>query len=341
MRKTTKSMLITALILFCAGLLLALSSALFVKIKKIDAFGTEKKTELIQTKTLSLAQILSDSPKSNYVKKLSKKEFSKIEIVSFAGDVVIKESSSETKLELDKTNVNNLSAEIIRETLIIKEEAPVGFMGFFIDENKISFQGLRHIFGIGNSINAEKTITLYVKDTVLPEEIDVISTVGDVTLDKVSAKKISIASDFGTVALKNSVKNADSKIKGEFSSVKLKNYKYTSCAIATKFGSVDAEVLDGENQSTVIDIWAGNVDLKTNLPIKHYKLDLSTSLGSIERNGKKEGKKLSETSSTNSRITIGILAGDVDLSFEGNEEDPDKKSPNDTFVDLQAKDQLI
>ena len=139
------------------------------------------------------------------------------------------------------------------------------------------------------------------------------------------------------------MKNADSKIeiKGEFYSVKLKNYKYTSCAIATKFGSVDAEVLDGENQSTVIDIWAGNVDLKTKLPIKHYKLDLSTSLGSIERNGKKEGKKLSETSSTNSRITIGILAGDVDLSFEGKEEDHDKTSPNDTFVDLQAKDQLI
>lgn len=317
-------MLVTALILFCAGLVLALSAGLYAKIKKVDVFGTEKASELIQSKTISLAEILSESPNSNYMKKLTKKEFSKIEIVSFSGDVVLKQSDSKTELKIDKANTNNLQYEIIGETLVVKEIEPVSFMGFFIDEKGISFQGLRHIFGSGNSVNSEKTITLTIKKGTELEEASLSSTVGNVTLDGVSAKQTKIKSGFGKVNVFNSQDCPDSKIEinGSFSSVELKNNLYTSCIISAKIGSVDALILEGENQSTVIDLWMGDANIKTKLPTKLYKLDLSTMLGNVERNKESCGKKLSEKSSTNSRITVGILSGNVSLSFDGkNEED--------------------
>ena len=58
MKKTTKSMLITSLILFAAGLILALSSALYVKISGIDPFLVEQKVKSINTSHLSASNSL-------------------------------------------------------------------------------------------------------------------------------------------------------------------------------------------------------------------------------------------------------------------------------------------
>lgn len=316
-------MLISALILFCAGLLLALSASLYAKIKKVDVFGTEKKGELIQSKTISLSEILSESPDSNYVKKLSKIEFSKIEITSFAGKVILRKADSKTELKIDKANTKNLKCEIIGETLVIKEEDPVSFMGFFIHEKGISFRGLRHIFGSGNSINSEKTITLFVDPEAELDEIAIHSTIGNITCDGVSAKHMKIKSGVGKVKVANCKKVPDAKIEidGGITSVKLQNNLYGSCNIDSKIGSVDAIILEGENQSTVIDLLLGDAKIKTKLPTKLYKLDFSTVLGKIERNQKSFGKKLTEKSSTNSRITATLLLGDVSLSFDGKNED--------------------
>jgi hypothetical protein len=62
-------------------------------------------------------------------------------------------------------------------------------------------------------------------------------------------------------------------------------------------------------------------------------------LGNIERNGESCGKKLSEKSSTNSRITIGSLSGSISLSFDGeNENDfqlPESVEPEATMPEAQ------
>ena len=90
----------------------------------------------------------------------SETEFSKVDLTSFAGNIVIRPSDGETRLVLEHTNVNNISYSIIGETLVVKEVDPVGFFGIYIDEDGFSFKGLRQVFGPGNSANTGKTITL-------------------------------------------------------------------------------------------------------------------------------------------------------------------------------------
>ncbi len=321
MKKTTKSLLITALILLCAGLLLALSSALFTKVMGIDPYGVEQKAKVIETKSISLDDILSVSQESNFVKKLSTKEFSKIDVLSFAGNVVICSDPGETRIQLDHANTNNLSWEIVGETLMIKEEDPVGFLGFYIDENGFSFQGLRHIFGPGNSANSGKTVTVYLSSKIKLDQVNVHSTIGDVTVDGVFSENLSISASTGNVCVKNlQSENGKISIEGNVVDVLLENNAYSNCTVSTRIGSIKAGIPKGDNQSTVLDVWMGNVNLNTDLPTSYYKLSFSTMFGTITRNGQTAGKSLSDSSSTASRISSTIILGSASISYSGGDE---------------------
>ena len=104
MKKTTRSLLITSLILFCAGLLLSLIFALVAKTSDIKIFDFDKKASTIETVSVDINEILANSPESNYMKKLSKKAFSRIDIISYAGNIVLKKDSERNGIHFEKTN---------------------------------------------------------------------------------------------------------------------------------------------------------------------------------------------------------------------------------------------
>lgn len=321
MKKTTKSLLVTALILFCAGLLLALSASLFVKIKGIDPFGVEQKTKVIEDKKISLTEILAASPDSNFMKKLSKREFLRVDLTSFAGEIeVIK--GSEISLEFKEANTSNLSYQIIGETLHIKEVDPVGFMGLYIDENGFSFKGLRQLFGPGNSANSGKRIILTLPEDYIIDKIDIKNTVGDIYLGFIQAKEINIDSYCGQVILEG-LANDDSRInvKGNATGVTARGCKYNSLNVSTKIGSLFVHVPSEKNASTILDSWIGSVTARCDVPTKAYKLSLSTYLGAVTRNGKTCGKSLTTAADSSARISSTLFVGNIDLSFTGGDED--------------------
>ncbi len=314
MKKTTKSLLITSLILLAFGLLLSLGSAIYVTALGIDAFGVKQNVQIIEDKTVSLKEILSQSPESNYVKGLAERPFTKLDLSSYAGDIVVIPTNGETHVTLNHTNTSNLSVCIVGETLEIREIDPVGFFGLYIDDNGFSFKGLRQIFGPGNSANSGKTVTVYLNENDSISSINVRSKIGSVTLDSLSVDLINIDSFSGKVLLKN-LSNPESKItcNAQSGSIILENNQYASCNASIKSGKISATLSDDPNTVTVLDAWVGSVNVICNLPLESYKLSLSTTLGSVYSEEEAVGSELKQPSNTTSRVSSSVVVGSIKI----------------------------
>jgi len=321
MKKTTKSMLITALILFCAGLLLALGSALFVKIRGIDPFGVPVITKTVENKELSLNEILATSPDSNYMKKLSKKEYTRVLLTSFAGDVEVYSTDGETRVELENANTANLNIEIIGETLTIEEKNGVSFMGFHINRDGFSFKGLRQLFGNGNSANSSKVVKIYLSKNITVDQIDISSAVGNIIIDNIHTEIMNIDADYGDINVKAlSATSGKLNIKGNVSNVALSDMENITSTVSLRVGDIKATV-GGKNEfNTILDTWIGSINVTTKEPTSFYKLTLSTSLGKVFRNGEHFGKELSDSSTTTNRVTATTVFGDVSIAYQGGNE---------------------
>ena len=315
-------MLITALILFCAGLLLALGSALFVKIQGIDPFGVPQIAKVIENKKLPLSDILASSPDSNYMKKLSKKEYLRVAVTSFSGNVEIYSTDGDTYVELVNANTANLKVEVVGETLAVEEKQAVGFMGIYIDKDGFSFKGLRQLFGSGNSANTGKTLKIYLSDQIQVDQIDIFSAIGDIVVDGVKTEKMNITADYGNVIVEDLTAVAGKlDIKGNVNDVTLIDMQNIAATVSVKIGDIEASVssVDG-GSTTVLETWLGNVSVETTEPTTNYKLTLSTSLGEVSRNGESSGKELSSSSTTTNRITSSVIIGDIAIHYAGGDE---------------------
>ncbi len=327
MKKTTRSLLISALILFCTGLLLAFGTSLYAKISKIEVYDVAKKARTIETLSIDIDEILKHSPESNFVKQVSQTKFSRIDLSSFVGDVVICVGKDDTELILDEANTNNISYSVIGDTLTVGEVDPVGFMGFYMDKGGISFKGLRHMFNPGNATNGGKTITIKVPASLALTQVDVYSNIGDVTIDGISVATLNVQVGNGNLSLKN-LANADGKIniKGNFVDVEMEKNLYSNCAISTRFGNIETKLLENSNASTILDLWCGNIDVETAHPTTYYKLSISTTMGSITRNSKNFDKKLNSDGNGAARISSAVFLGDFNLHYvNGNDENAPKQ----------------
>lgn len=323
MKKTTRSLLISALILFCAGLLLAIGTTLYAKISKVEVYDIKQKARTIESLSVTIDEILAHSPESNYVKQVSQTKFSRIDLSSYVGDVVLSTAEGEPSLALDEANTNNLSYTVVGDTLVVEEVDPVGFMGFYMDKSGISFKGLRHTFHPGNAVNSEKTITIKLPATYNLTQVDIYSSIGNVTVDGISVATLNVESDYGNVKIKNLTNtNGKISIKGNFTDVDMDKNFYSNCAISTHFGKINTTLLENTNASTILDLWCGKINVKTAPPTTHYKLSLVTSIGAISRNGKEIGKKLNSDGSGAARISSSIFLGDFVLRSELGEKEP-------------------
>lgn len=317
MKKTTKSMLITALILVCAGLLLSLGSFLFALISKVDIFGVENVPYISATKDYTLTEILESSPEADYTRKLTSLPFSKLDILSFVGKVEIVPTKDETHVTLTNANPDNVLVQVIGTTLTVAEQREVGIMGVFIGEKGFSFKGLRQIFGPGNSANPGKAMTVYLNEDDLAESVSIRSSVGDVVVRGIGGDSLSVRASFGKASLEDlTVKHVE--VMETFGTLTLKGNECSSINATVHFGSVEAFLPQCGDQSLVLDLWAGKCTVSTEAPLTHYKLTLSTTVGSVEKNGKSAGKTMQEYSGTASRISSTVLLGKI--SVNGSEE---------------------
>ena len=315
MKKNTRSLLMTSLILFCAGLLLSLCASLYGILTDQKIFEVEKKERTIESTTVGIDEILANSPNSFYVKKQAETHFTAVDITSFAGNICICTGTEKAELALDKANTGNLKFEITGNTLIIEEEDPVGFFGFYIGKKGVSFKGLRHIFSPGNAINKQKNITLYLPNDTVLTKLNIDSFAGDIQIQGIDCESVNVSADYGNVSL-SKLKNSSAKIfvSGSAGNTKITGCDYASCSINKKIGNIDADLTKKEGQSTVLDTWCGDVTVTSPLPVSCYKLNLSTNFGKVETDRKSFGKKHKENGSSASRISSNLFLGDVSIS---------------------------
>lgn len=316
MKKTTKRLLITSLILFCAGLLLSLGSFLYVKIMGIDPYGVEKIEKKVESKSVSIDEILASSETSSYVLGVAGNKFTKVDLTSFTGKIILKATEEESYIELEKANTANLSLRVEGETLVVTEKDAVGIMGLYLDSKGFHFKGLRHILGPGNSANTKKIITVYVNSSTPLSQVNLKSVIGDIEIDGISTSEITASATIGNISVKNcTISDGKLAVTGFASSVSLENNKIPATTVATKFGSIHAEIPENKNQSLALEVWKGDIKIITESPTDHFKLTLSTNIGKIFRNGENQGKKLSDSSNTASRISISAVWSKIDLSY--------------------------
>lgn len=321
MRKTTKSLLLSSLFMLCAGVLLTLGSFLFVKIANVDPYGVEHAPARVEDKEITLTEILSLSPNSNFVKKLSLTEFSKLDFLNFAGDVTVCSTTEETHLSLKSTNTNNLSYEIIGDTLTVKEVNPVGFFGLYVSADGFSFKGLRQIFGAGIKANTGKSITLYVNENTKLSHISVNSKIGDVSLDGIYSENAQITCSNGDVTLQGLLCDTSKiSITGSLCDATITDCHFSILNCNTKLGNISAKLSDLPNQSVILDTIGGKVDILTDAPTSHYKLTFSVMAGSIEKNGEAMGKEINLPTHTQSRISSTLVVGSIRINYSGNDE---------------------
>ncbi len=327
MKKTTKSLLITSVILFTAGLLLALSSFLYVKVRGIDPYGIERNIKTPENKTVYLPEILSTSPNANFNSGTSPVPFSKIDMTSFTGDVVIRSTEEPSYLALENANTQNIAIEIQGETLVIRDIRPVGFFGIFIDENGFSFHGLRQIFGPGNSANAGRTVTVYVNSETELSQINVTSSVGDITVDGISAQNLDTKASLGDITIQNcTVSEGKITAAGSFSQITIDENEAASINVSSRFGTIHANLTSPTTQSAIFDLWVGKIRIRTDLPTTFYKLNLGTAVGKVTRNQIGVGKSLNDVSTTAKRISSSMILGSIALDFNG-ENEADYQAP--------------
>lgn len=322
MKKTTISLLTTALILFCSGILLATFASLHAKISKIEVFDVETKESKIETLSLSIDDVLKNSPESNYVKKQSSTKYTRIDLTSFVGDVIICTGGQETEIVLEETNTNNLECFVEGDALTIREVDPVGFMGFYVDDSGVTFRGLRHTFHPGNAVNSDKIITVKIPDGLTLNQIDVFATIGNITIDGISADTVNAESGKGLISIKN-LKNSESKIsvKGNFTNIEMEENQYSNCAISTRFGKINASLLEDAKASTILDLWYGSINVETLLPTSEYKLSITTGNGVVKRNSETIGDTLNHDGTSPARISSSIVIGDFNLIYSGEKAD--------------------
>lgn len=315
MKRSTKSFLLTALILFCAGILLTLGSFLFVKIRGINPYGVEDSLKTPESKTVTLDEIMKQSPNANFAKGTAASEFSKIEATSFSGKLVILPTDGKTYLDLKETDTQNLSCEVIGETLIIRDTKTVGQFGFFINENGFTFHGLRQIFGPGNFMESKRVVTIYVDRSASVSEISATSMVGDVTVDGVSVGNLKVMTNFGNVKVKNcTVTEGKINVEGSVSNVEVADNHSVYLSVSVKFGNIDAYLTTPETASSNLDVWLGNVRVRSAEPFSLIKLYCETKMGAVYLNGDQLGKAVQpSTDLTNSvrRVSSSAIFGSI------------------------------
>ena len=280
MKKNTVSMLISALILFVAGFLLTVITLIYASITKIDIYPGQtnaKPDKGSVTKTFEEMGVL-----PGFVVK-------KIELTSFVGNVNVVYTDGESRLSLEKTDLNNLDLSFDDGLLSISEKNPVGFMGVEVSKNGFGFNGLRQIFRLSSNADTNRTVTLYLNPDDFSAVLNINGFVGDIKVRDVLCSELYIKNSIGSIMIDGCTLSSVLNVKSDDSDVYLRRCSYPQATVDVTLGNVFA--LIGTNKTNLKTV-KGDILVLTELTDEDYQLRLSTTIGGISpfsyENDKKE-----------------------------------------------------
>ncbi len=269
MKKTAISMLISALILFCAGLLLTLVTLIYTTASGTDIYsGQAGRTSNIRDFTKTFAEL--GFTAENPVKK--------IELSSLVGDVVILPTDGESRVEFYQSDLNNIVCKFENGTVTVKEDSSVGFMGIEISNDGMGFNGLRQLFRSSGNANSQRRTTLYLNPAEFKGVLNVKCEVGDVSAKEILCSELYVENTFGQVDVADCVLTSTLNVKGNFSDVIIRENTYLQSDINVTFGKIYALI---DQQKTNLQTSVGDITVLTARGKDEYQLRLSNTSGAI------------------------------------------------------------
>ncbi|MBQ9545245.1 MAG: DUF4097 family beta strand repeat protein [Clostridia bacterium] len=312
MKKNTKSMLISALILFVAGFLLTIITLIYTSITKIDIYPGQNNSKP------DIGNVTKTFEEMGAVPGVVIK---KIELTSYVGSVNVVSTEGQSRIALENTDLNNLEYFFGDGLLSVGEKNPVGFLGVEVSKNGFSFNGLRQIFRWSNNARTERNITLYINPADFDLVLNVTGFVGDIKVRDISCSELYIKNSVGSIMIDGCSMSSVLNVKSDDGDVYLRRCSYPQATVDLTLGDIFA--LIGSNKTNLKTV-KGDILVLTQLSDEDYQLRLSTTLGGISpfsyENDKKE---YSLYSAENNSLWCQSVVGSVRLREFDSEKYPE------------------
>ncbi len=269
MKKTTNSMLISALILFCTGLLLTLITAIYTTAAGVDIFsGTGSSNPNVRDYSKTFADM--GYTQNDTIKK--------IDFSFLVGDVEVLSTQEESRVEFYQTDINNIVCKFENDTITIKETNSVGFMGFEINEKGVGFNGLRQLFRSVGNASMERKVVLYLNPQDFNGVLNVNCVVGNILCRDLTCSELYTKSTAANVTVLNSRVNTALNVQGMIGDVFIRENEFLQCRVNVTNGKIYAYV--DENKCN-FETTLGDIFILTEQSSTDYQLRLSNTTGAI------------------------------------------------------------
>lgn len=197
MKRSTKSTLIAALIVFTLGVLLATVSFVVALSLEVDIYDDEGRNYNFASTHYTLSDLRTQGGLSE------SQSISELNVDLQVAHVRLQLTDGETQIELHNADLENLSIGYHTGVLTLEETNAVNRFGFAIDQGEISFGGLRHLFhSVSNRPLAEIVILWNPVDEISAFRLGL--TCGTISVDGLpDTAALHTSLTFGSVDIRN------------------------------------------------------------------------------------------------------------------------------------------
>lgn len=273
MKKSTKSLLLTALIMFCVGVLLTTVCFCVAYSTKVDVFQENEREFNVGSVSYSLEEMLdlSDAFSADTLQHLS--------LQMQAADLVFCGTDGETHIEFYNVDQNNLHFSFSAGTLNISEEKEMNRFGFQVKDGEVSFDGLRHLFHRPSTTPTPRVIVYWNPANEL-STVRLNATVGSVTVEELP-KNASLFSalTYGNISASNlNAPDGAVELRTTVGALSLTDSSFSTAALHTSVGSVSVSAGGGAlDASTVV----GSLSYICNANIADCRVNATTTFGTV------------------------------------------------------------
>lgn len=313
MKNKTKKMLISALILFCAGVLLTTGGYIAAAIGSVSVYETTERPRAdVRSETYNVGQLTGGA------------SFSEIDIRFQVGNVVITKvtGSAQTTVQVSKVDMATFDTKVVDGVLTLadNDDYPSAYYGFSFTSEGFSFNGLRQLLNFGSAADSDRTLYINLaSDMADLKSINVSCGAGDVILRNFSVKdNVKVSVSCGDVRADKVSIGGAMTLNTDLGNVTVNNCTYSRCEAASTKGDITAYIAGQGNSN--FDSVAGDVSVIVKNALQNYEITMSATVGSVWVGETEIGSDYTHypdsNTPSNGKIIATAVVGSVNISQE-------------------------
>ncbi len=314
MKHATKKMLITALILFCAGLFLTTVGYIVAAVNDVSVYDENERPKAdVKSETYNLNQLTGGE------------SFTNLEIRFQVGNVVITKvtGSNQSTVQVSAVDMATFGHGVKDGVLSLADDDvyPSTYYGFSFTSNGFGFNGLRQILNFASAGNKNRTLYINLaSDMADLQNITIHCGAGNVIVRNFTVKdSVSVSVSYGNISVDNISIGGSFSASTDLGNISMNDSSYARCELASTRGNIQA-YLTGNGNNT-FDSVAGNVTIEVKNPLQKYEITMSTTTGSVYVGDVEIGSDYTHYPDSNEqslgKIIATAIVGSVKISQRG------------------------